>query len=337
MLLDDVGLNPAEQRFFDSGGTDTAGVLAEAGRSPAPEPDGAPSLSDAERRYFETGGDVTHDLLREHGHASEPPPLPPLRPELQAMLDRAVAAHQGERVEHARTSERLSILQESLAPPPAPAPAPIPPPDPEQDIFAAFHELRGRVDGYAQQIATGQREMAEEGAYRASLDAAVRQDPAVYEAYQHLLRSRAAELMASRYPHATPDQLMRAPVPQDINQILQQEERHLYKTSFAANRDPVADIVRLATMRGYVSPAQREAATKAAAEAQRRQHEAEAARKAEAEDIAWTERARFAQRRQYWDSDTELKYLTSARSNAHKRWLYDHEPGPPPPLPRDFR
>jgi hypothetical protein len=340
--MDDLALSPSEEAYFSSGGQDTAGVLAEAGRSEAPaDRDGLPEFTDAERRYFSSRGtDVSGDLLREAGQRSEPRQQQ-FRPELQAFIDRAVAAHKSghldERVAHARTQERLSLLQQAVAPPSEPAPEPTPQLDPESDIFRYVRNLGDKLAQQEQQIETGQREMAEEGAYRASLDAAVRQDPSVYQAYQHLLHSRAAEMMASRYPQATPDQLMRAPVPADIRGILEQEERDIYKNAFAAQRNPAADILRLAQMRGYVSPQQRAAAQAAQAEQQRRQHEADAAARAKAEDVAWTERAKFAQRKAFWDEDTTHRYLTSARSNAHKRWFFDHEPGPPPALPGDFR
>jgi hypothetical protein len=75
----------------------------------------------------------------------------------------------------------------------------------------------------------------------------------------------------------------------------------------------------------------------AQAETQRQRRAVEVAARARAEDVAWSERAAFARRKQFWDSDTEHKYLTSARAHAHKRWFFDHEPGPPPPLPREFR
>jgi hypothetical protein len=90
-------------------------------------------------------------------------------------------------------------------------------------------------------------------------------------------------------------------------------------------------------MRGWRSPQQIAAAQAAQAEAQRRQREAEATKKAQAEDQAWSERASFAQRKQFWSADKDHDYLTSSRTHAHKRWFFDHEPGAPPPLPRDFR
>jgi hypothetical protein len=148
--------------------------------------------------------------------------------------------------------------------------------------------------------------MAEEGAYRASLDAAARQDPSVLQAYNHLLRSRAAELLAARFPQATPDQLMRAPVPPDINQILQQEERDIYKNSFAAQRNPAADIVRLAQMRGWRSPQQIEAARSAQAEAQRRQREAVAAAQRQEEEAEAEWRRGIALKLHYGMSMDEL-------------------------------
>jgi hypothetical protein len=336
----DNELSPSELAYFESGG-DASAVLAEHGRNPAAgsEPDGLPELTDAERRYFETKGDVTEQLRREHGHGTPEQPAADFkfRPEVQAFIDRTIAAHQGERVNHARTQARLDLLREAIAPPPQPAPEPAPRLDPESDIFAYTRNTGERLDRLEQQITVGQRELAEEGAYRTSLDAAIRQEPSFYQAYQHLLHSRAAELMADRYPQATPDQLLRAPVPPDIHQMIQEEERHLYREAFAGNRDPATDIVRLAQMRGWQSPQQIAMARAAQAETERRRAAAEAEARAKAEDDAWSARAAFAQRKQYWDQETERRYLSDHRAHEHKRWFYDHTPGPPPPLPADFR
>ena len=56
--LDD-GMTAAERAYFESGGQDIGGVLAEAGRgqTAGSEPDGLPELSEAERHYFSSHGD----------------------------------------------------------------------------------------------------------------------------------------------------------------------------------------------------------------------------------------------------------------------------------------
>jgi hypothetical protein len=308
-MMDDLALSPAEEAYFRSGGQDTDGVIAEADRGrTGPAADYGDDYSPAERAFFESAGtEVSYDLRREHGEAPQPQrdhvQLPPAA---QQMLDRAIASYQGERIDHARTGARLDLLREAVAPPPAPDPEPPARPDPTQDIFAYVRDIGDRLTSYEQQIQTGQAEMAEEGAYRSALDAAVRQEPAVYHAYQHLLRSRAAELMGDRYPQATPDQLMRAPIPADINQILQSEERDLYKNAFAAQRNPVVDIVRLAQVRGWRSPQQRAAAEAAAAAEQRRQREAKAAAERREEEAEAEWRRGIARKLQYGMSMDEL-------------------------------
>jgi hypothetical protein len=312
--MDDLALSPAEQAYFDSAGTDISGVLSEAGRSSAPASDGTPELTDAERHFFSSGGDITHDLLREHGQAPAPQTEPQFRPEVQAFIDRAVAAHKSghhdERLAHARTAERLSLLQQAVAPPPTPDPEPPARPDPETDIFGYVRNIGDRLTSYEQQIQTGQAEMEEEGRYRASLDAAARQEPAVLQAYGHLLTSRAAELMASRYPSATPDQLRQAvvqgQVPADIKAMIQSEERAIYKDSFAAGRNPAVDVIRMAQLRGWRSPQQIESTRAAHAAEQHRQQEAKAAAERREEEAEAEWRRGIAIKLQYGMSMDEL-------------------------------
>jgi hypothetical protein len=302
-------LSPAEEAYFRSGGTDTSGVLAEAGRSSSVASDNADGYSAAERRFFESAGtDVSYDLLREHGQAPQPEPRSfEFQPGVQALVDRAVAASRGEtqaeRIAHARTSARLDLLQEAIAPPPQPAAEPSRRPELMSDIFGYTGDLGQRLDRLEGQIATGQAQMAEEGRYRASLDDAVRRDPSTLAAYSHLLSSRAAELMAGRFPTATPDQLrqaaMQGHVPPDIRQVIHEEERDIYRSAFAAGRDPAADIVCNAQLRGWRSPQQIAAAQAAHAEQQRRQREADAAARQKEQDEIDERMRRISLRIQY--------------------------------------
>jgi hypothetical protein len=48
---------------------------------------------------------------------------------------------------------------------------------------------------------------------------------------------------------------MGARIPPDIADMLRQEERDLYKSAFDGQRDPAADIFRMAQLRGYRPPA----------------------------------------------------------------------------------
>jgi len=167
-------------------------------------------------------------------------------------------------VAQARIEERLNLLQEAMREPAAAAqPDPASErPDPAQDIFAytawlerQLTDVSGKVNNYEQQIQTGQAEMNEERQYVNSLNSYAGSDPNFMQSYNFLLRSRAAELMASRYPSANYEQLMQAQIPDDVGQILVQEERDLYKNAFAGNRNPAADIVRMAQLRGWRAPA----------------------------------------------------------------------------------
>src|SRR5262249_35535491 len=79
------------------------------------------------------------------------------------------------------------------------------------------------------------------------------------QAYNHLMRSRAAELVARQY-QVTPEQIQgimdgRVRVPQPIADALRQEERDLYRSAFQSGQDPAAQIYSYATMRGYRAPA----------------------------------------------------------------------------------
>jgi len=57
--------------------------------------------------------------------------------------------------------------------------------------------------------------------------------------------------MAPRYPTATYEQLMTAQIPQDVAEMLRQEERALYQNAFESNANPAENIYRMAQMRGY--------------------------------------------------------------------------------------
>jgi len=327
----DTELSPSEQAYFSSGG-DASAYLAEHGRSQTEvEDDGAPALSHDEEHYFRSGGDVTDGLRRQYSDAPAREPEPKFRPEVQRFIDDALAAlaaeFQDERVKHARTAARLELLQEAVTPPPEPRMQPLPRLAPEDDLFRYVRDIGDRLDRYDQQVATGQREMTEDAAYRSALQAAIHQDPSVVEAYKHLIGSRATELMASRYPQATHEQLVQAVVngqiPDDIQQALVREERSIYRDAFQNRRNPAEDIVRFAQVRGYRSPTQIEAARGAQAEQQRRAEAKRAAEQRKAAEIAEEARSRFARKKALFDQATLDLYNTSARTRDHRRWFYD--------------
>lgn len=161
-------------------------------------------------------------------------------------------------VSQARLEERLNLLTQALQPEQPAGPAKRERPDPNQDIFAAMAYDREQLDSalqeianYKEQIATGHAEMEEQRRYISSLNSYAASEPNMLDSYNFLLRARAAELMAIRYPQATYAQLMLAPAPDDIAEMVNQEERDLYKGAFQRNSNPAADVFRMAQMRGY--------------------------------------------------------------------------------------
>jgi hypothetical protein len=314
MSLDDATLSPAEQRYFSSGGQDIGGVLAEAGRSTAAEPDGPPELSAAEKHYFSSSGDASA-VLAEAASRAAPRTEVRLPPAAQAMFDRVLAAHQGERVEHARTSARLDLLQEALTPPPAPAPEPPPRLDPERDIFAYIRNVGERLDHYESERNSATAEIDLRRAYHADGEQFQRSHPDLLNAYVHLMASRDAELQTSM-----PDKAQR-------HAHIEAEERQLIRDAFNRGTSPMAEIYRMATFRGYVSPAQREAAAKSYAEGQRRQREAAAEAKRKLADDEWSWRAGVARKLSVMSPDEYHDWLISGRSREDRRRYFDRPNG----------
>jgi DNA-binding transcriptional MerR regulator len=270
----DDGMSDAERHFFSSGG-DVNDDLAREHSLPAggplggqPEPPAAPVEPVAPNgAQPPTATPPAHE--EDPGDELVPGQAQPRRvsfrkyqaeQEARANLEKQL---QERAVNQARIEERLNLLQQALQPD-VTAAQPDPAderPDPTQDIFAytawqerQLNKLVDKVTTYEQQIETGQKEMNEERQYVNSLNAHAASDPHFMQSYNFLLRSRAAELMTSRYPNATYEQLMQAQIPDDIGQILVQEERDLYKNAFAEKRNPAADIVLKAQLRGWRAP-----------------------------------------------------------------------------------
>jgi hypothetical protein len=169
---------------------------------------------------------------------------------------------QEQSVRSARVEERLSLLQQALQEPAQPeAQAPVRP-DPEQDIFGytrwleeQLNSVTSKVNGYEEQIQTGQAEMDNERKYLDSLNNYAGTKPDFVNAYNYLMRSRAAELTARSY-QITQEQLQgimdgKVRIPQPVADALRQEERDLYRGAFEQNRDPADTVYQYATMRGY--------------------------------------------------------------------------------------
>jgi hypothetical protein len=172
-----------------------------------------------------------------------------------------------DRVKAARVEERLSLLQQALQEPQTPQQQPQDArPDPEKDIFAyagwlerQLNVVTSKVNNYEEQIVHGQAEMDNERRYFESLNTYAGEHQDFIHAYNHLLRSRAAELTARSY-QVTPEHIQgimdgRVRVPREIADAIKLEERDLYRNAFQTNQDPAATIYQYATMRGYRAPA----------------------------------------------------------------------------------
>jgi hypothetical protein len=271
----DDGMTEAERHFFQSGG-DVNDDLAREHSLPAGGPLGGAPEPPAAPVTHETQHELPADTGRAPPQEEDPgDEIIPGQPNprrvsyrkyqgLEQQLQEERRQRQEDAVRQARIEERLSLLQQAVQPDPAAAAQPDPAnerPDPAQDIFAytawlerQLTDVSGKVNNYESQIETGQREMQEERQYVNSLNSHAASDPHFMQSYNFLLRSRAAELMASEYPTATYEQLMQAQIPDRIGQILVSEERDLYKNAFAGNRNPAADIVRMAQLRGWRAP-----------------------------------------------------------------------------------
>src|SRR6516162_6265725 len=278
----DDGMTPAERSYFQSGG-DVSDQLSQENRDqPAPA---EPPAEGTPHEMPSYGDEVV---------AGEPHPrridFQKYQAEQSARMEAERQLHEM-RVAGARVEERLNILQQAIAEPESAPAAPTPRrerPDPQQDIFgyaawledgyneqqAQLAEINRQIAEYRDNISTGQAEWEQRTAYLNTLNNQAGRDPNFLPAYSYLMLNRAAELMANSYPGATRDQLLQAAqrdLPVDVQNIIQQEERDLYRNAFEANRNPAEDIYRLARVRGFQPQPQQQ---QPAAQPQRQQQPA---------------------------------------------------------------
>jgi len=276
------GMTDAERHYFQSGGDVSEALSTEHATEPVgpvtPVPASEPPIAPNQTSVAPAAAAPDADDEEGEDTAAAVPDQPGQQPnkhrrrvpfrEYKAVEDRAAAAErepQQMRVNNARVEERLNLLQQALQEP-TPPEAEAQKPDPEQDIFGyakwledQLNAVAEKVNGYEQQITTGQAEMERERQYFESLNTYAAHKPDFTHAYNYLMRSRAAELVAREYPQVTEDQLRgivegTIRIPQQVANSLRQEERDLYRSAFEGRRDPAADIYRLATMRGYRTP-----------------------------------------------------------------------------------
>lgn len=291
--LDD-GFTDAERHFFQTGGDVTDNLLKEhnapepaaplpAEEPPAPGAEAAAAPEAAIEEEVDEGQEGAESAPGPQADQGQQRQRAPRRRvsyrEYEAAQERAAAAERGlqeQAVRNARIEERLSLLQQALQEPEAPAQQEQRP-DPEQDIFGytrwlenQFNTMAAKVNGYEQQIVSGQAEMENERKYFDSLNTYAARQPDFAHAYNFLIRSRGAELTAERYPQVTEEQLRgiidgKYRVPNDVGDMMRQEERSLYRNAFESNQDPAARIYRFAVMRGYRTPEPPAAPTNGAA------------------------------------------------------------------------
>ncbi len=140
---------------------------------------------------------------------------------------------------------KFSIIEQLNAPPPRKTPTV------EEDIFGVVRnttqtvaQLQQRIEQREQQDRVSQHQNALVSAYRADAAQFEAKAPDFKAAYNHLLNSRAQELLALGYDD-----------PQAIHQALLADEFAVAQTALATRRSPAEVIYQLAQQRGYVKGA----------------------------------------------------------------------------------
>lgn len=222
---------------------------------------GAPALSEAEAKYFESGGES--ELPVESGEAGsgegegEKPEQTEQQPEtkkdnlvphqaLHEQRERRKAAEKRARdleIENAKFKERFSIVEKLYGD----KAEPKGPPKPEEDIFGAFEHLSKGLETVNKQLADRDAATKQEAQrnelvnhYKNDADKFTTANPDFKDAYNHLLGSRARELMALGYEE-----------PAELEAALRNEEMSIAQMAFEKGKSPAQVIYDLAKERGY--------------------------------------------------------------------------------------
>ena len=258
----DFDLSADEQHYFNTGGdvNENLARVENVNVQPAPDPQvDVRSAPQPEPQEPDDDEPVTQRVGPD-GQPQRPRKISFSKYEEAENARRDLEKRLGERdINYARLEERLSLLQHALQPQEeAKQPQEEQEPDPNQDIFAYLKwqgnqvkQIQQTINDYRTQIEVGQSEMREQHRYIESMNEYAAQEPQFVQAYNFLLRNRAAELMAPHYPQATYDQLMQARIPPQIAEQLKLEERALYKDAFERRLDPAAEVFRMAQVRGF--------------------------------------------------------------------------------------
>ncbi len=250
-------LTAGEQAYLDSGGTDSAALIAE---NPAPE-----KIETPVEHKIEPDKPAPVEKAAEAPAAAEPPepgeeeiPTTDGKSKRRMVDSRALKAERekargfeaelkAERETRARIDERLKMLSEAVssAEPVAEAEKPVIP-DPEQDIFGYAKYLATELEALKSSHTTAQAETAEQRQTAAVIsnyqrDAASfeSKQPDFKDAYNFLIGLRKTQLEAQRYS------------PEEVNKWLHVEEMNLVQRAFEGKTSPSQDIYNLAKSMGY--------------------------------------------------------------------------------------
>lgn len=256
-------LTAGEQAYLDSGGTDSAALIAE---NPTPEKIETPAEHKIEP---DKPAAVAAEKVADAPTAAEP--LEPGEEEIptadgkskrRVVDNRALKAERTaraaaeaelktERDTRARIDERLKMLSEAVssAEPVEKVEAPVIP-DPEQDIFGYAKYLAAELEALKTSHTATQAETHEQRQTAAVIsnyqrDAATfeSKQPDFKEAYNFLIGLRKTQLEAQRYS------------PEEVNKWLHVEEMNLVQRAFEGKTSPSQDIYNLAKSMGYAQKA----------------------------------------------------------------------------------
>lgn len=267
----DPELTAGEQAYLNSGGTDTAGLIAE---NPAPVVEQAEAVTEhkieadkpAAGSEAKPGEAAKVETPAAGADAPEPGeeeiPAADGKTKRRMVDSRALKAERTaraaaeaelrtERETRARIDERLKMLSEAVtsAEPVEKIEAPKIP-DPEEDIIAHNRYLANRMAAIEQTLTTTQTETAEQrqrtavvSVYRADSAAFAQKQTDFMDAYNFLLSARTAQLKGQRYSE------------QEIAKWLEIEEMNVVQRALEAKTSPAQDIYNLAKSMGYAPKA----------------------------------------------------------------------------------
>lgn len=264
-------LTAGEKAYLESGGTDTAALLAENPSAGAPaaevaaihriEPDPAPAPAPvATEKPAAEAAAATAPVAEPTEPGEEEIPAADGKTKRRMVDSRALKAERlakqaieaelrAERETRARVDERLKMLSEAIGPIDAPAnpdPEPAVIPDPEADIFGYARHLAQELETLKKGQQAAQAETAEERQTRATIstytrdrDVFVAKQSDFMEGYNFLLSARKSQLELQGYSE------------EEVSRWLLKEEMDLVNRSLQNKKSPSEQIYALAKSMGY--------------------------------------------------------------------------------------